>query len=255
MMNQSKFEWPCETHEYAGLDIKTNKIGQGAFSNVYKCICRKNQTEVAIKIMDLENITTTFDDILSEVQTMRLCDHNNILRCFCSFVSKDKLWLVLEYMDKGSCLRIMNIASKIGIGLGMNEDWLAYILKETLKGLSYLHNSGHIHRDIKPGNILINSIGEVKLADFGVAGWILSRGQRHENVRTFVGTIAYMALVFLYFTSELNRCISASIFTYRPEVMEQSQGYDQKADIYSLGIMLLTISNGFHNCSFMLRCF
>lgn len=49
----------------------------------------------------------------------------------------------------------------------MNEDWMAYIIRETLQGLDYLHNAGHIHRDIKSGNILLNSLGEVRLADFG----------------------------------------------------------------------------------------
>lgn len=124
---------------------------------------------------------------------MRLSDDENILRCYCSFVESDQLWLVTQLMDKGSCLRVMNAAKQLGLGEGMNEDWLAYILKESLQGLNYLHNNGQIHRDIKSGNILLDSSGCVRLADFGVSGWSVARGQRHETVKTFVGTPCYMA--------------------------------------------------------------
>lgn len=109
--------------------------------------------------MDLENISTSFEDILQEVQTMRLCDDDNVLRCYCSFVHLDQLWLVTQLMDKGSCLRVMNLSAAMGYGDGMNEEWLAYILKEALQGLKYLHDSGQIHRDIKSGNILLDSNG------------------------------------------------------------------------------------------------
>jgi serine/threonine-protein kinase OSR1/STK39 len=49
-----------------------------------------------VVVMDLETISTTFEDILQEVQTMRLCDHPNIIRCYVSFVDADKLWLGLQ---------------------------------------------------------------------------------------------------------------------------------------------------------------
>ena len=62
---------------------------------------------VAIKSIDLETISTSFDDILLEVQTMRLCLNDNVLKCHCSFVARDQLWLVTEYMDKGSCCRFI----------------------------------------------------------------------------------------------------------------------------------------------------
>ena len=93
--------------------------------------------------MDLENISTSFEDILQEVQTMRLCDDENVLRCYCSFVHLDQLWLVTQLMDKGSCLRVMNVSKAMGYGEGMNEEWLAYILKEALqvsKSMSSMHN-------------------------------------------------------------------------------------------------------------------
>lgn len=127
---------------------------------------------------------------------MTLSDDKNVLRCYCSFVFKDQLWLVTQYMDKGSCLRVMTLTSEVfGLGKGLSEESVAYILRETLQGLQYLHANGQIHRDIKCGNILVDSVGNVRLADFGVSGWTLSRGQRRENVRTFVGTPCWMVRI------------------------------------------------------------
>ena len=137
--------------------------------------------------MDLERISTSFEDILQEVQTMRLCEDENVLRCYCSFVFTDQLWLVTQLMDKGSCFRVMTVAKGMGFGEGMNEEWLAYILKEALQGIKYLHDNGQIHRDIKSGNILLDSRGGVRIADFGVSGWTMIRGERQESVKTFVG--------------------------------------------------------------------
>ena len=181
--------WPTEAAAYA----LSKRIGTGSFSSVWKAQVEGEERLVAIKIMDLENICTSFDDILQEIQTMTLSDDNNVLRCYCSFVHSDQLWLVTQYMDKGSCLRVMSLASEmLGMGKGMSEESLAFILRETLQGLQYLHSNGQIHRDVKCGNILLDSDGGVRIADFGVSGWTLSRGQRRENVRTFVGTPCWM---------------------------------------------------------------
>ena len=86
---------------------------------------------------------------------MRMSDDVNILRCYCSFVERDELWLVTQLMDKGSCLRVMHVSKAMGNGDGMNEDWLAFILREALQGLRYLHDNGQIHRDIKSGTIML----------------------------------------------------------------------------------------------------
>jgi serine/threonine-protein kinase OSR1/STK39 len=176
-------QWPTQASDY-NLQIR---IGNGAFSSVWKADCFLNDAQVAIKIMDLERISTSFEDILQEVQTMRLCEDENVLRCYCSFVFTDQLWLVTQLMDKGSCFRVMTVAKGMGFGEGMNEEWLAYILKEALQGIKYLHDNGQIHRDIKSGNILLDSRGGVRIADFGVSGWTMIRGERQESVKTFVG--------------------------------------------------------------------
>lgn len=77
---------------------------------------------------------------------MKLSDNPNILRCYCAFVEENQLWLVMQLMDLGSCLRVMNISKALGGGLGLNEEWISYIVSETLAGLAYLHSNGQIHR-------------------------------------------------------------------------------------------------------------
>lgn len=212
-------EWPTVAAEYQIIE----QIGQGAFAKVWKAYCIPKKTHVAIKIMDLEKITTSFEDIRAEVQTMKMTNHPNVLKCYCSFVHKDQLWLVTQLMNKGSCLHVMNWLKKKGLGEGLKEEAIGVILNEALKGLQYFHENGQIHRDIKAGNILLDGEGHVVIADFGVSGWMMEGGDRRKNRQTFVGTPCWMA----------------------PEVMEQVKGYDYKADIWSLGITALELAKGY----------
>ncbi len=218
-MNDS--EWPLSADKYV-LDAK---IGIGAFATVWMahCVSFDPPRRVAVKIMDLEILSNSFEEIRNEVNMMRLADHPNTVRCYCSFVSGKELWLVMEYMNMGSCLRVMCVSKRKGMPEGLLEKWVAYILYETLQGLAYFHSSGQLHRDIKAGNILLSSNGRVQLADFGVARWLIGHGKRRKTTRSFVGTPCWMA----------------------PEVMEQLDGYDHRADVWSIGITALELAKGF----------
>mmetsp|Transcript_5482 Transcript_5482/g.14104 ORF Transcript_5482/g.14104 Transcript_5482/m.14104 type:complete len:460 (+) Transcript_5482:279-1658(+) len=219
--------WPCDVADYTLERL----IGRGAFAQVFtaRCLTRKTSERVALKVMDLDQITTDLANISKEVQMMRMCCHINVLSCYTSFVSKSELYLVMPLMEKGSCLHIMHSAKDRGLGEGMAEEWLGYILNEVLHGLQYLHANGHIHRDIKAGNVLLDPDGKVALADFGVSSWLVHAGCRKRTAKTFVGTPCWMA----------------------PEVMEQVDGYDYKADIWSFGITALELAKGFAPYAFL----
>jgi serine/threonine-protein kinase OSR1/STK39 len=126
----------------------------------------------------------------NELHTLELSRHANLVESHCSFVSGPELWIIMEYMAGGSALDLMKFKFPHGFE---DEHLIATILKGALQGIEYLHKTGRIHRDVKAGNILINSVGEVKLGDFGVAGLLNEGGQRKQNRQTFVGTPCWMA--------------------------------------------------------------
>ncbi|XP_050221705.1 uncharacterized protein LOC126671921 isoform X2 [Mercurialis annua] len=193
-------------------------VGEGVSATVYRALCIPLDEMVAIKVLDLERCNNDLDGIRREVQTMSLIDHPNAVRAYCSFTAGHSLWVVMPYMAGGSCLHIM----KYAYPEGFDEPVIATLLHETLKALVYVHAHGQIHRDVKAGNILIDSNGAVKLADFGVSACMFDTGDRQRSRNTFVGTPCWMA----------------------PEVMQQLHGYDFKADIWSLGITALELAHG-----------
>ncbi|CAK9154287.1 unnamed protein product [Ilex paraguariensis] len=194
------------------------EVGEGVSATVYRALCIPLNEIVAIKVLDLEKCNNDLDGIRREVQTMTLTDHSNLLRAHCSFTTGHNLWVVMPYMAGGSCLHIM----KSSFAEGFEEPVIATLLREVLKALVYLHAHGHIHRDVKAGNILLDSNGAVKLADFGVSACMFDTGDRQRSRNTFVGTPCWMA----------------------PEVMQQLHGYDFKADIWSFGITALELAHG-----------
>ncbi|XP_022715392.1 serine/threonine-protein kinase BLUS1-like isoform X2 [Durio zibethinus] len=194
------------------------EVGHGVSASVRRAVCIPFNEVVAIKILDFERDNCDLNNISREAQTMILVDHSNVLKSHCSFVSDHNLWVVMPYMAGGSCLHILKAAYPDGF----EEVVIATILREVLKGLEYLHHHGHIHRDVKAGNILIGSRGAIKLGDFGVSACLFDSGDRQRMRNTFVGTPCWMA----------------------PEVMEQLHGYDCKADIWSFGITALELAHG-----------
>ncbi|CAI7902588.1 unnamed protein product [Closterium sp. NIES-53] len=207
-------EYPRTASSYRLLE----EIGHGISAVVFKAMCIPFKEIVAIKRLDLEQCNSSLEDIRREAQTMTMIGHPNLVRAHCSFVGEQYLWVVMPFMDGGSCLHIMKSCHMDGL----DEPIIATVLRETLKGLDYLHRNGHIHRDVKAGNILIDAVGNVRLADFGVSACMFDTGDRLLSRKTFVGTPCWMA----------------------PEVLEQLHGYDYKADIWSLGITALELAHG-----------
>ena len=118
----------------------------------------------------------------------------------------------MELMDAGCLTEIL------GPDIDFPETHIAYVCKNVLTALSYLHHNNKLHRDIKSDNVLMNTKGEIKLADFG---FVVGLTQEENRRKSVVGTPFWMA----------------------PEVIQQAK-YDYKADIWSLGITALEMADG-----------
>ncbi|KAN0025672.1 hypothetical protein ACTFIU_010266 [Dictyostelium citrinum] len=189
------------------------EIAEGSFGTVYKGKHLPTGNIMAVKIIALDE-DETFEDLVVEIDILNRCNHNNIVKYYGSWVKGDELFIAMECCGGGS---ITEIYQELNIPL--NENQIAYVCRETLKGLEYLHHTNVIHRDLKGANILLTESGDVKLADFGVSGLLDKNSKRN----TFIGTPYWMA----------------------PEVIENRSNpvpYDTKADIWSLGITLIELA-------------
>eukprot|EP00898_Chlorokybus_atmophyticus_P007116 jgi/Chlat1/7405/Chrsp6S00594 len=186
-------------------------LGKGSYGAVYKARDLRSSELVAVKIINLGEGEESLDEIRGEIEMLQQCNHPNIVRYLGSYRGPDYLWIVMEYCGGGSIADIMHVREA-----PLDEAQIAYVCRETLKGLAYLHSIGKVHRDIKCGNILMTEQGEVKLADFGVAAQ-LTRTMSKRN--TFIGTPHWMA----------------------PEVIQESR-YDGTVDVWALGISAIEMA-------------
>jgi len=189
-------------------------VGKGAFGNVWKAMDKRTCEVVAIKIINLENIECDMEDIQGEIKALQQCECNNVTRYFRSYVKDTNLWLVMEYVGGGTVRDLLKPHP-------IEEKYIAIVCNEVLKGLDYLHSEGLIHRDIKAENLLVNLDGTVKLSDFGVSARLMDKKSKRKS---YVGTPYWMA----------------------PEVIkgEEIGGYNEKVDIWSLGITCIEMATG-----------
>jgi serine/threonine protein kinase len=157
--------------------------------------------------------------MLLELYTLLNCTCPYIVSFKGAFYTENTICLALEYMDLGPLSSLLN-NSRDGL-LGLSELVIAGLAQQILSGLLYLHKTRQvIHRDVKPANILLNSRGQCKLADFGVSGHVGT--QTHKGKETFVGTVTYMS----------------------PERV-QGQNHSFDSDLWSLGLILLEAALGY----------
>jgi len=198
------------------------KIGEGGMGIVYKALDMELGIEIAIKTLKYSSSLTSsnIENLKHELLIARQITHENICRIHQLEKFKDIYFITMEYIKGKNLNNIIDESEKIDIKTNFK------ILNQILKGINKAHSKGIIHLDLKPGNILIDKNDNVKITDFGISRTIKEK----NDEQVLLGTPYYIA----------------------PEQFS-SEDMDQRADIYSFGIIaykLLTGINPYKNYTF-----
>lgn len=192
-----------------------SKIGEGGMGAVYKGIDLMLEREVAIKVLkpELAGQPQVVERFRSEAVTLAKLNHPNVATLFSFFREHDYFFMVLEYVNGTPLDKIIE-----GHGVLTCEQAIP-LFCQMLEGIDHAHALGIIHRDIKPGNMMLTESGLLKVLDFGIARALGTA--RMTRAGHLIGTIEYMS-------------------------PEQVRGLDTDArsDIYSLGMVLYEMLTG-----------
>lgn len=210
-----------------------NQIGQGSFGRVYKSTYRTKEgeiIEVAVKKIPIR-ISEGFPlSAIREISILKKYkNHPNIVSLIDNFVDNPKppkkgnVSLVYEYSQH-------DLGALINEKITFDIDSIKSIMFQILNGVSFLHENFILHRDIKPANILINSKGEVKIADFGLSRFFERRKNSWKAYTNNVETLWYRAPELLlgecYYKTSVDMwsvgCVMAELFTMEPIFKEQN---------------------------------
>jgi serine/threonine-protein kinase len=188
-------------------------LGRGGMARVYRAYHPQLDRYVAVKVLrtDLVPDEAFFTRFRREAQAVAALRHPNLVQVFDYDVEEDVSFMVLELLEGDSLKTRLHDYRVRGERMPLGE--VVRVLLEVLDGLAYAHSEGMIHRDIKPGNILLSKRGRAVIADFGIAQMVGS--PRHTIPGALLGTMNYMA----------------------PEQGLEGQS-DVRSDIYSVGVVL-----------------
>lgn len=205
-------------------DFETIKlISNGAYGAVFLVRHKETRQRFAMKKINRQNLIlrNQIQQIFVERDILTFAENPFVVSMFCSFETRRHLCMVMEYVEGGDCA---NLLKNIG---PLPVDMARMYFAETVLALEYLHNYGIVHRDLKPDNLLITSMGHIKLTDFGLSkiGLMnmttnLYEGHIEKDTREFIdkqvcGTPEYIA----------------------PEVILR-QGYGKPVDWWAMGVIL-----------------
>lgn len=202
----------CASRVWSVQDFEIGKpLGRGKFGHVYLAREKKTHFIVALKILPKSRLDGSQgqEQLRGEIEIQSNLRHPNILRLYGHFYDDEKIYLILEYAPKGELFRYINKNV-------LSETTCSTMFLQVVDAIIYCHSKKVIHRDIKPENILIGLNGEMKLGDFG---W--SKHSPSSRRQTLCGTPDYLA----------------------PEIVD-GQTYDEKVDVWSLGILLYELFTG-----------
>eukprot|EP00993_Chasmostoma_nieuportense_P002435 NODE_322_length_2411_cov_12.565674_g300_i0.p1 GENE.NODE_322_length_2411_cov_12.565674_g300_i0~~NODE_322_length_2411_cov_12.565674_g300_i0.p1 ORF type:complete len:781 (+),score=235.05 NODE_322_length_2411_cov_12.565674_g300_i0:18-2360(+) len=201
---------------HAGPYIIDKTLGEGAYSKVKLATHSKTGARVAIKVMKMASLQTNASmmrTVQREIVLLSLMRHPNVCQMYDVIQTKTKLFVVLEYVPGGDLWARLKNHNKLTI-----EEAFRYYYS-IIAALDYCHACCICHRDLKPENILVDDNGNIKVADFGLAGLLI----RDQPMETRCGSIQYAA----------------------PELLKKPAKYDgTKADVWSSGVVLFVLCAG-----------
>jgi serine/threonine-protein kinase len=208
---------PVETPRiYSGRYELTHLIARGGMAQVYRAMDRQLERPVALKVLFPElSVDRTFvERFRREAQAAANLSHPNIVPVFDWGEDDGSYFIVMEYVEGRPLSAVLRDPQP------MPPRQIAIIGAGVAAALAFAHRHGVIHRDVKPGNVLITPDGDVKVTDFGIA-----RAVNTEESLTQTGAVMGTAAYF------------------SPEQAE-GKGVDSRSDIYSLGVVLYEMSVG-----------
>ena len=194
------------------------EIGRGGMGVVFKGRQKSLGRDVAIKVLpkELDYDPSFSDRFLRECRTLAGLSHPNVVTVYDAGVAAGHNYLLMELVDGTDLAKLMRSGD-------VQPDQALSVVSQICEALQYAHDQGVVHRDIKPGNILLDREGHVKLGDFGLAKLLRSdESMRLTGTMQAMGTPQYMA----------------------PEQLERPLEVDHRADLYSLGVVLYELLTG-----------
>ncbi|NLM01324.1 MAG: serine/threonine protein kinase [Treponema sp.] len=195
-----------------------SEIARGGMGIVYKAVHPQLKRFIIIKKLTMRGNAAVRERFKREARILLDLHHANIVHLFDYFTEATFHYIVLEYVDGMSLDKYLKKRQKLSAQTAM------LIFRDACLALKYAHENGIVHRDIKPGNLLISRRGEVKLADFGIASTEKESTVDSELTQAGItlGTPSYMP----------------------PEQFTDTKSVDGRADIYAMGVMLYEIVTG-----------
>ena len=183
-------------------------IGKGGFCTVYKTTFKETKKVYALKVIDksILNNEEQIKNIINEIKIMNELDSPNLLRLVTNFEDENRIYIILPLCPNGQLYDIIHKPIR-----KVKEIFIKKYLYQSIQAINYLHKKKIIHRDIKPENILIDNDDNALLSDYGIA----THCKEGETRNTYCGTDEYLA----------------------PEVI-RGQPYDEKIDIWAIGILI-----------------
>ena len=198
------------TRLHLGPYIITDWLGQGGMGQVFVAEHQMMGREVAIKVLPKSKSTpTAITSFSHEIKTQAQLDHKNLVRAYDAGHDGNVYFLVTEYVPGMDLRRLIRAHGALAIRQA------ASVIQQAAAGLDYAHNRGLVHRDVKPGNILVTPEGTVKVSDLGLAGF-LHDSENDPRSGKIVGTADYLS----------------------PEKILTPNQLTSVSDIYSLGCTL-----------------